>query len=219
LTDRSINNMSPRTPQQYEVIRDEKRNLIMDVALQLFAVNGYHNTTISQISKQAGISKGLMYNYFKSKEELLSEILGRSEAEILSCFDPNRDGYLSEDEFVHFVQMVFQIIREKISFWRLFYQFLLQKDVRESFIMTHIADSVTITDKNSSAFFIKRMLSVLRDFFIRKKERMPSGYDPETDMKMFLYTIEGYGLSIIFNDTNDDEKHSRTIDAIINYYK
>lgn len=191
----------------------------MDVALSLFAGNGYHNTTISQISKQAGISKGLMYNYFTSKEELLSEILNRSEAEILSCFDPNRDGYLTEDEFVHFVEKVFQIIRERISFWRLFYQFLLQKDVRENFILTHIADDNPLIDNDSSALFIKQMLSVLRDYFIRKKERMPSDYDPETDMRMFLYTIEGYGLSIIFSDNTDEKAHASTIAKIIDSYK
>ena len=34
---------------------------------------GYYATPISDIAKQAGISKGLLYNYYRGKEELLSE--------------------------------------------------------------------------------------------------------------------------------------------------
>ena len=70
MTDRSTKKMSPRTPKQYEEIRDEKRNLIMDVALEHFASDGYHNTTISQIARYAGISKGLLFHYFRNKQEL-----------------------------------------------------------------------------------------------------------------------------------------------------
>ncbi|MDR1542801.1 MAG: TetR/AcrR family transcriptional regulator, partial [Prevotellaceae bacterium] len=64
----------PRTQVQYEKIRNEKRQLIKQTALSLFAENGYETTSISEIAKKAGISKGLMYNYFTSKEELLQII-------------------------------------------------------------------------------------------------------------------------------------------------
>ena len=36
--------MAPRTPQQFEDIREEKKTLIMNVALEYFAKEGYHNT-------------------------------------------------------------------------------------------------------------------------------------------------------------------------------
>ena len=70
--------MSPRTPKQFMEIREEKKTLIMDVALEHFANEGYFTTTINHIARHAGISKGLMYNYFESKEELLTEIINRS---------------------------------------------------------------------------------------------------------------------------------------------
>ena len=47
----------------------------MSVALKLFAEKGYHATSISQIAVKAKVSKGLMYNYFSSKEDLLDEII------------------------------------------------------------------------------------------------------------------------------------------------
>lgn len=66
--------MSPRSEEQYEAIREKSRQKIIDAALQLFANNGYHSTSMSAIAKGAGISKGLIYNYFESKEELLIAI-------------------------------------------------------------------------------------------------------------------------------------------------
>jgi AcrR family transcriptional regulator len=67
--------MSPRTPEQFEAMRESRRKQIMDAALELFASKGYSNCSISQLAAQAGISKGLMYNYFDSKEALLMAII------------------------------------------------------------------------------------------------------------------------------------------------
>ena len=63
--------MSPKTSGQFKEIRADKKQLIIDTALNLFANKGYHASSISMIAKEAKISKGLMYNYFDSKEALL----------------------------------------------------------------------------------------------------------------------------------------------------
>ncbi len=45
--------------------------LLLTAALKVFASRGYHGASISEIAKQAGVSKALFYHYFKSKEDLL----------------------------------------------------------------------------------------------------------------------------------------------------
>ncbi len=89
--------MSPRTPKQFEKIRHDRRKSIMDTALEVFSENGYANASISMIAKKAGISKGLMYNYFKSKEELLSTIVLDGLNEMFELLDPNKDGVLTKE--------------------------------------------------------------------------------------------------------------------------
>ena len=126
--------MSPRTQQQFQEIREEKKTLIMDVALKHFANEGYYRTTINHIARHAGISKGLIYNYFESKESLLYGIISKSVLELYKYFDINRDGYLSEAEFEFFVRRIAQILKEKQTFWRLFFQLLMQNEVREQFL-------------------------------------------------------------------------------------
>ena len=67
--------MSPRTTAQFDEIRQRSRAKIRETALELFGTYGYHSTSISKIAKAAGVSKGLMYNYFDSKQDLLHAIL------------------------------------------------------------------------------------------------------------------------------------------------
>ena len=48
---------------------------ITATALELFANQGYHKTSINQIAKTVGVSKSLIYNYFESKDHLLAHII------------------------------------------------------------------------------------------------------------------------------------------------
>lgn len=68
--------MSPKSKTQFAEIRQRSITTIKETALELFAQKGFHNTSISDIAKEANISKGLMYNYFESKEALLWSIIG-----------------------------------------------------------------------------------------------------------------------------------------------
>ncbi len=51
-----------------------RKDRIMDAALRIFADKGFQNATISEISKEAGVSEATIYEYFGTKEELLFAI-------------------------------------------------------------------------------------------------------------------------------------------------
>lgn len=65
----------PRKPEENDRIRQASKEKIRTAAMSLFMKQGYYATSVSDIAKQAGISKGLLYNYYKGKEELLSEMV------------------------------------------------------------------------------------------------------------------------------------------------
>lgn len=56
-------------------MRDRSRAVILQSALELFARESYQGTTMDRIAQRSRISKGLIYNYFASKEELLEAVI------------------------------------------------------------------------------------------------------------------------------------------------
>jgi len=212
--------MSPRTPRQYEEIREEKRALIMDTALFFFANEGYHSTTISQIADRADISKGLMYNYFKSKEDLLRSIISKSIAEVYSYFDINRDGYLSEEEFEFFIRKISIMLKEKRTFWRLLIQLMMQKEVRDHFLKSFVGSdsisSIYLSDNPDQQ--AGQIIKTIRDYFFRKKERMGIDYDPLIELNLFILTLKGLALTVIYLE-DDNESHEKVINRIIEMFK
>lgn len=54
----------------FERADDERKNLILEVGIEEFSSKGYENANINVIAKRAGISIGLMYKYFATKEDL-----------------------------------------------------------------------------------------------------------------------------------------------------
>jgi TetR/AcrR family transcriptional regulator, fatty acid metabolism regulator protein len=52
----------------------DKRRQILDAAIRVFARQGFHSTRVSDIADEAGVAYGLVYHYFKSKDEVLNEL-------------------------------------------------------------------------------------------------------------------------------------------------
>jgi AcrR family transcriptional regulator len=213
--------MSPRTSTQYAEIREEKRTLIMDVALEHFAGVGFHATTIDHIARHAGISKGLMYNYFKSKEDLLSQLISRSVNEIFQHFDEDRDGFLSENEFEHFLVKLTESLGKRRLIWRLFFQMMMQKEVREK-IMPVSSASVSPAGDEPVPFeieFIPQILKMISDYFERKRAQKEPSYDPGLEMELFLIHLKGIAMTYIYSDDLDEKSFKRVVNRIIEIYK
>ena len=52
----------------------DKRRLILDAAVRVFARQGFHTCRVSDIADEAGVAYGLVYHYFSSKEEILDTL-------------------------------------------------------------------------------------------------------------------------------------------------
>ena len=52
----------------------DKRRLILDAAVRVFARQGFHHCRVSDVADEAGVAYGLVYHYFDSKEEILNTL-------------------------------------------------------------------------------------------------------------------------------------------------
>lgn len=65
----------------------DKRRQILDAAIRVFARQGFHSTRVSDIADEAGVAYGLVYHYFKSKEEVLNELFSERWSLLLAAIE------------------------------------------------------------------------------------------------------------------------------------
>jgi AcrR family transcriptional regulator len=210
--------MSPRSSEKFEEMREEKKTLIMDAALEHFSNVGFHATTITHIARHAGISKGLMYNYFKSKDDLLAAIINRSLTEIYGTFNPDHDSQLTTEEFELFIRKVFALFREKRQSWKLLFRIMMQQGVYENLLSEEkMPISVSGTPLRE---FSENMIMLLGDYFAREKGSASPDYDPGIEMLMFINTIKGFAMTYLFAAEHyQGEYYEKMIDALIRRFK
>ncbi len=169
----------PRTEKQFEQIRKEKKELILQTALELFAEYGFHATSINQIAKKAGISKGLTYNYFESKNDILEQIIDNGFHEIHDFVDPNNDDILTEEEFTLFIEQCFDVVKSNLRHWKLFMTLMLQPVVSDNFIPRYMEAG-------------EAMFKMMYEFLVSKGSK-----DPDGDLLIISSMIEGAFLYAI----------------------
>ena len=66
---------------------EEKRRLILDAAVRVFAHKGFHTSRVGDIAEEAGVAHGLLYHYFSSKDEVLDTIFRETWSDLLAEID------------------------------------------------------------------------------------------------------------------------------------
>ena len=87
----------------------QTREKLLQTALKMYTLQGYYATTVDQIAKEAGLSTGVAYRYFKNKKELLLEALTYAFVNIkqltgvqeTSLYDGNLEAALTAFEKIH----------------------------------------------------------------------------------------------------------------------
>ncbi|HBB91417.1 MAG: hypothetical protein A2X22_10915 [Bacteroidetes bacterium GWF2_49_14] len=144
--------MSPRTEEQYVQIRKNRKVQIMEAALQSFALEGYYKASIAGIAKRAGVSKGLLYNYFDSKEALLDALLAfgmEKFGDILTGIDDVLD---TPEELRQYIKGGFELIRREPDFFRLYFGILMQPGVSD-LAREHYGEMVQSLIRGLSVYF------------------------------------------------------------------
>jgi AcrR family transcriptional regulator len=111
--------MSPRVPEAYLQAR---RNEILDAAYKCFMEKGFHNTTMQDIYDATRLSPGAVYNYFSSKEDIVTasvkEYSDWSISQLESLISENPD-----ESFIKYFQFLFSNVK--------------QNDITKSFSVQH----------------------------------------------------------------------------------
>ena len=138
----------PRTPEENDRIRQASKEKIRAAAMELFIKQGYYATSISDIAKQAGISKGLLYNYYKGKEELLSEMVEARIKEVVEVMEEAFTLNTPREQLEHIINGAIDNIHQKPEVHRFYLHLQTQPESDEDLIKyTHL-----IIEENARQF-------------------------------------------------------------------
>ena len=121
--------MAPRSPEQFAEIREERKHQILDAALHVFAEESYHGSSMASVAKRAKVSKGLIYNYFDSKEEILKTLLLGLFDHFMETLALDFSQPLTRNDFIRIVELSIDEVVKNPARWRLFMSLSFQPDV------------------------------------------------------------------------------------------
>lgn len=99
-----------------------KKDKILQCALELFANDGYNAVSTQRIAAKAGVSEGLIFKHFKNKKGLLSEIMEEAERKIAEIFANILLGKDPKSAIRDTINLVFEVDESEHDFWRLQYK-------------------------------------------------------------------------------------------------
>jgi len=79
---------------------EQEKNRILEAAYRCFVKKGYADTSVNDIVKEYGKSKGNIYYYFTNKEDIFFELLKKWHREIFEMIDTERKNYTNVRDFV-----------------------------------------------------------------------------------------------------------------------
>lgn len=173
--------MCPKTKAQFAEIRESRKAQIIEAALEVFTQYGCEAASMNQVASRANISKGLIYNYFNSKHELLVTIVDKGVNDLMQYFDPNKDGFLSDEELILFIDTMFSILDENPRFWQLYFSLMGQPSAMKIF-------------QEKFRILMEMTMQPLVEYYKRKGRE-----NPEEEAMLLGAVLDGIGMHYILS--------------------
>jgi AcrR family transcriptional regulator len=149
---------------------------LFDAAMKLFESQGYFATTVEQIAIEAGVSKGLVYNYFKSKEDLLVGLIEETNDKIESVAETLTPKASIEESLSLFINNFLNYLKREKKFLKLQLTMML---------MPELKDVVNKPLQQRANLLLK----ILNDWF-----EQANSIQPKNKARLFLAMLDGVAL-------------------------
>jgi len=176
--------MAPRSPKQFAEIREERKHQILEAALHVFAQDSYHGSSMAAVANRAKVSKGLIYNYFKSKEEILITLISEFFDEAMELMDIDPEVSLTREKFIYVINRSVDVSVQNPQRWKLYMSLSFQPDV--------------------TPLLMERMLPRIQPFMVQMNNYFTErGHeDPITMMRYYSAVMDGVQLHIMMDPEN-----------------
>ena len=179
--------------------RAVREQQMLDAAVQVFSINGYHETSMDAIAAKAEISKPMLYLYYGSKEDLFGACLDRELARFIEVVRTEIDFSLAPQE----------LLRNAIG------TFL-------NYIDTHRASWIVLYTQATSSQAFAHTVREGRERIIELVSRMLSAGtrnpEPDTDFHMMAIALVGAGEAVATRVSAGDVDVDEAVELLINLF-
>lgn len=170
----------------FERISDERKNQILEVGIEEFSSKGYANANINVIAKNAGISVGLMYKYFSTKEDLFITCISRGMQildEALGEIMVSRDKLLIKAEKL--IRATCELSRKNKNYIKLYNEITAERDGERAVMLAREIESKT------SAIYITAIAQAFASGDVRQ----------DLDPRLFAFFLDNLLTTLQFSFT------------------
>jgi AcrR family transcriptional regulator len=188
---------------------EEKRRLILDAAVKVFAHKGFHTSRVGDIAEEAGVAHGLLYHYFSSKDEVLETVFRENWAVLVDRISAiETSGEPAPDQLRHVAAIVLRNYKHQPDVIRV----LVREIARSPEVQARIGE------------LVKPIEAIMR---IIERGRAAGEFRPDIESRLaavvFYGAIEellsGWVLGQLPDDDDSVEAAERTVDLVINAFR
>ena len=168
------------------------RDRILSTAARLFSEHGYEHTPLSQVAREAQVSKALILWHFDSKEKLFRAALGRTLEPYF--IDVDELGGLDEGaQIERLVDLFYEFVRDNVYSVRFLLTFMIRGERQPDDITTRVSDLYRI------------FRSLLADIIEagRQSGRLRPDVNPGLDAALILAALDGILIEHFMHDDRD----------------
>jgi AcrR family transcriptional regulator len=166
----------------------ESRDEILQAATALFARRGFHETSMSEVAREAKVSKALIFWHFKTKEELFLAVLGRLLQPYVIDFAEERAALDEKSQILRLLGSYVSFVRDNAESIRFFIVQLLRDEKK----------STTLTDQVPALYGGYRALLTDLIRLAQEKGLCTRRLDPATATGFLLSTLNGLLIGHLF---------------------
>ncbi|MBR0426854.1 MAG: TetR/AcrR family transcriptional regulator [Clostridia bacterium] len=195
-----------RIPTQKRSI--EKRNKIIEEGFNLMCENGYFNTSTPDIAKAAGVSTGIIYQYFKDKKDIFIEgVKNYAESIMFPMVDILENENIKIDNLDNVIKSMINIFIKKHN--------ISKKAHEELMAMSHLDEDISNIFKNSEIKMTEKIVKILENNDIKLN-------NPKEKIHIIVGIIDNFCHEIVYHkhsSINYEIMQSEVINAINNIIK
>jgi AcrR family transcriptional regulator len=171
-----------------ETRAQDSRDEILKAAMRLFAVRGFHETSMSEVARAASVSKALIFWHFKTKEELFMAVLNRLLEPYFIDFAEEAGALDEKSQILRLIELYLVFVRDNASSIRFFVAQLLHDE--------KLSDGLT----NQVLQLYDGYRTLLIDLIGRAQEKhlCKRDFPPQAATSFLLAMLNGLLMSFLF---------------------